>query len=649
MIILINYINMEEKFLSAWGEQKLDSNLKKELDDVKQIIMQTSMDFHNYVFPKYINNYKKYLWFVWERLSHIEAWQSNVNYPMISSAVDTMFSNIFDFGYQIWVSEEALKKQCTRAFDFRNTWKKVLEEVTKEALILWKWYAKDYLINEEFKDMFFNRVVKQNIKMPSMQYISAFDIMYDRSKWIDQSSYKIIRTFTSWENIKKKVLPLITSLYDKEKREYIKNAFQRNLERFKDSFWSRFSMYDYNPVKSLTATTQWMNSDNQNFYSIPLVTAKKWLLADYDAWWNSMWEDVKNYFLNANKSTYELVEYITSDRKYIFINWNIVYFGDKKYSLWEIREVTFNKIPWTWNANWISDKLSVLQDLQNTLWNAFIDNIKLNLWPMFKISWNIPLWKNWTLDFRAFKAYKTNGSQDIEKIQMWVTDFAPMNFMQMVEWTSLKESWMNNYVTGWGWSIERTQAWVDVKFNQYKSKLTPLTDSLDQMMWNITRSWIIMLLKFFTKEELLKMDIKVEEVFIKDKKWNDVFDTLTINSIDIKTIIDENNISFTYNSLDKITMENSRDTIMMNLQYMLQYVPGQLNMPELWKAIAWKTFNPEKILLPASEQKKPFYWKEPYDPNKYNNEESEEQPTEEADPNEDLSQDELLQELEQII
>ncbi|MDA3855027.1 MAG: hypothetical protein PF569_02120 [Candidatus Woesearchaeota archaeon] len=40
---------------------------------------------------------------------------------MVSSAVDTMFSNIFDFGYQIGVSEEALKKQCTRAFDFRNT------------------------------------------------------------------------------------------------------------------------------------------------------------------------------------------------------------------------------------------------------------------------------------------------------------------------------------------------------------------------------------------------------------------------------------------------------------------------------------------------------------------------------------------------
>lgn len=639
---------MDEKFLSEWQEFKLDTKTIKELDDVKQIIQQVSVEFHNYVFPKYINNYKKYLWFVWERLQHIDAWQSNVNYPMVSSAVDTMFANVFDFGYQIWVSEEALKKQCTRAFDFRNTWKKVLEEVTKEALILWKWYAKDYFVKETFKDDFFWRTIKQDIKMPSMQYISAFDVMYDRSKWIDWSPFKIIRTFATWESIKKKVLPLIVALYWDDKKKLVEKQFQTNLDKYKDNFWNRFSMYDYNPVKTLTATTQWMNSNNNNFYSLPLVTGKKELLASYEAS-SEMSEDVKNYFLNANKSTYELVEYITSDKKYIFINWNIVYWWEKKYNLSEIREVTFSKIPWTWNSNGIADKLSVLQDLQNTLWNAFIDNIKLNLWPMFKISWNVPLWKNGTLDFRAFKAFKTNWAQDIEKIQMWVTDFAPMNFMQMVEWTALKESWMNNYVTGWGWSIERTQAWVDVKFNQYKSKLTPLTDSLDQMMWNMTRSRIIMFLKFYTKEELLKLDIKVEEVFITDEKWKEIFSTIAINWVDIRTIIDENNISFTYNSLDKITMENSRDTIMLNLQYMLQYIPSQINMEELWKAIAWKVFNPEKVLLPASEQKKPYYEKTPYDPNKYNNEEPQEEYTEEAPANEDLTQEELLQQLEQIV
>jgi hypothetical protein len=631
---------MEEKFILDWEEQKLNPKFKQEIDDIKQVITQTSVDFHNYIFPKYINNYKKYLWFVAERLATIESWQSNVNYPMVSSAVDTMFSNIFDFGYQIGVSEEALKKQCTRAFDFRNTWKRVLEEVTKEALIIWKWYAKDYFIKEKFKDTFFWKTIEKDIKMPSMQYLSAFDVMYDRSKWLDSSAYKIVRTFMTWDGIIKKVLPLVLAEYSPEAKKSTIVKFKKILKSYKDQFSSRFSMYDYNPVKALTSTSQWFNSDvSTDYYSLSTCASQAWLLAWY--WDDSVQEDSKNYFLNTNKSTYELVEYVTNDKKYIFVNWNLVYYWDRKYNLWEIREVTFSKIPGTWNANGISDKLTVLQDLQNTLWNAFIDNLKLNLWPMFKISGNIPMWKSGKLDFKAFKAFKTNWSQDIEKIQLWVTDFAPMNFMQMVEWTALKESWMSPYVTGWGWAIERTQAWVDVKFNQYKSKLTPLTDSIDQMMWNITRNRVFMLFKFFTREELLELNIAVEDVFEKDKDDKEKFKTITINWLDIMSVIDENNISFTYNSLDKITMENNRETIIMNLQYMLQYVPSQINMKELWKILSWKTFDAENLL----QEPKPKPPAQQYGWQQY----EEELPVETETEEEPLNEDDLLANLKNIM
>jgi len=105
-----------------------------------------------------------------------------------------------------------------------------------------------------------------------------------------------------------------------------------------------------------------------------------------------------------------------------------------------------------------------------------------------------------------------------------------------------------------------------MKFNQYKSKLSPITDSIDQMMGNIGRNWIFMYLKFYTKEELIEREINVEEQFKNEK-----FDTFLINKIDIRSIIDEKNITFTYNSLDKLTKENSRKTIMESLPAMLQY------------------------------------------------------------------------------
>lgn len=586
---------MEEKFISDWEEIKLDPKIKNEIDAVRNNINQTSVEFHNYIYPKYINNYKKYLWYVADRLSSIEPWQSNINYPMISSAIDIMFSNIFDFWYEIWISDEWLKSACTKAFDFRNIWKNVLKEIIKESLILWKAYAKDYFIKETFEENFFDQKIKYDIKMPSMQYISAFDIMYDRSKWIERSEYKIIRTFMSWDNIKNKILPLLTIDKTNEEIKLIKNKIDELLKKYHLSYWSRFSNYDYNPVKSLTEATLWFNSDNRNdYYNLNYCKSSEDLKWGFvvDKWLN---EENKNYFLNTNKSTYEVVEYYTSEKKYIFVNWFLMYFGKPKYNLWIIREVSFSSIPWTGNAQWIADKLTWHQDLHNTLWNAYIDNLKLLLWPMFKITGNIPMSKNWSISFKWFRAFKTNGGNNIETVQLWNPSFAPIQFMQMNERAATEVTSITNYIWWWTGAIERVQWWIDLKWNQYKARLTPLIDSIDQLMWNIIRSWIIMFLKFFTKDELLKRNIEVIEIFDTDNKWRSKFKTFEINWIDIKDILDESNISFTYNSLDKSTKENSRDTLIRNFQFMIQYIPEAINMEEMWKVFAWRDFNPLKV------------------------------------------------------
>lgn len=77
-----------------------DKKFAKEIDDVKRVINDTIVEFHNNEFPKYISNYKKYLGFVHDRLRTLDGWQSNVDYPMVASVVDTMFGNVFDFGYE---------------------------------------------------------------------------------------------------------------------------------------------------------------------------------------------------------------------------------------------------------------------------------------------------------------------------------------------------------------------------------------------------------------------------------------------------------------------------------------------------------------------------------------------------------------------
>jgi len=129
-----------DSIIEEWVELKFPKEKQDHLRDVKQIIDDTIVDFHNFEFPKYIGNYKKYLGFVADRLSSIEHWQTNVDYPLVATVVDTMFGNIFDFGYEFGINEPKLKKLCIESFDFRGTGKKVFKEVTKEILIHKIWF-----------------------------------------------------------------------------------------------------------------------------------------------------------------------------------------------------------------------------------------------------------------------------------------------------------------------------------------------------------------------------------------------------------------------------------------------------------------------------------------------------------------------------
>jgi len=153
--------------------------------------------------------------------------------------------------------------------------------------------------------------------------------MYDRSRGLTDSPYKIIRTFTTGESIKAKVLPLILQKYDESRKDEKTKQFNSLLQSYKDSEGSRFSMFDYNPVKSLAATTQFFNAkSNEPYYILPNCENRAALSGTSSDTGNS---DKANYFLKKNQANYELVEYFTNDEKVIFINGNVIYKGKKEF------------------------------------------------------------------------------------------------------------------------------------------------------------------------------------------------------------------------------------------------------------------------------------------------------------------------------
>lgn len=178
-------------------------------------------------------------------------------------------------------------------------------------------------MKEENSETFFGKKISQVVKKPSMYYVSIFDVMYDRTKGLANSPYTIIRTFATGASIKEKILPLIMEEMpagiDRKAEE---KKFDALMKSYKDQIGSRFSLFDYNPVKSLTSTTQFYNSDSSLNYNLPFCKSASDIKAGWaiDGTTSGNDEQKNNYFLNAKASTYELVEYSTSDEKVVFVN-----------------------------------------------------------------------------------------------------------------------------------------------------------------------------------------------------------------------------------------------------------------------------------------------------------------------------------------
>lgn len=76
-----------------------------------------------------------------------------------------------------------------------------------------------------------------------------------------------------------------------------------------------------------------------------------------------------------------------------------------------------------------------------------------------------------------------------------------------------------------------------------------------------------MMLKFFSIEELAEMEITIEKIYDEKNKLT----TIEINGLDIRKIIDERNINFAYNSMERISRSAMRDNLLTQLPYLLQY------------------------------------------------------------------------------
>jgi len=564
----------------------------KVIQKEEELIRYTIEKFEMEKFPKYVSNYKQYLGYTLDRLRDIESWQTNINYPLASAIIDTEFANLFDFNYVFWILEPSFRDLLNDTFDYKSQWKIALKNMLKECLICWESFSQVWLLKktEEYEIAFWKYKETIETKKPTITYTSVFNLFYDVTHGVNDSPFHIRRTFNTADYVSNKFAYLF-----KTKKNKANNIWDTNIHAYINTILNkpynqriRFSDYDYNPVKRIN-----------NFANI--ITKSYNSRKPIDTWIHFFQDELRdidqtNFYLIDKKKTYEIVEYTSWDIYSVYIDWCLLYRGKPiiPTSIKTINWISFNEVPWGSTSNGQIDNLAHMQGILNSIWNWFLDNMKMQLSWMFAIYGNVPaLWKDWKMRFEKFKWIPMTPDSRIERIELGINDFSPLNVAQFVEWLTEKRAWVNWYLL-WGQSkVERVSDSINLIHDQYKSKLTPIIDSVQIMMGNVAKAWMVIYLTYFTEDELEDLKIKIS----KDPNWR-----LLINDTLLASIINDENISFKFNSLRNIEKEKKRwiiKELFMSLIQVKQFAPEQLD--ELFKVLldedfdldtfAWFNFN----------------------------------------------------------
>ena len=102
-----------------------------------------------------------------------------------------------------------------------------------------------------------------------------------------------------------------------------------------------------------------------------------------------------------------------------------------------------------------------------------------------------------------------------------------------------------------------------------------------------------MILKYFSIEELAEYGIDIEKTYDDNNKFTGII----VNGIELKNILDERKINFSYTSMEKNKKSMIRETFITQLPTLLQYAPGSINMEQVGKILMDMEYDPDNIFL----------------------------------------------------
>ena len=572
-------------------------NEKKE-GEIRDLISDNMLRFHNYEYKNYINDYKAYIWDMTDRLSSIKNWKNNVSWSLTYMMVDVVYTSLFDFDYKLNIKWKNLEKAVVDAFDFKNKSKEAMWMAIKEALIVWTWIVRDNLYLEKNKEKVFWNTIETEIKSPTLEYISVFNVMYDSTVWLDDSDYKIIRQFLWKETI---INNIFSNIQDKEKKEKLIKELDWKLKKDDNSF----SYYNYEAIKWLMFTSfleekimkkksdpslkvSDFANDNSLTSNISTVSSCDELRSEHIS---------LSPLCNNFNTKYEVVEFIEWDKKHIFINGNYVLSLTVYPWINNIVSFNYNVVPWSGRSMWIARILRWINSSHTWLLNMFLDSLKQANTNVFRTEWIA--WKNKSNKIVIEDWQILNWN--IARIDLWWWSFLWMNWMQAVQQLAQTILWINWLVLNNDNRVQRVAWAFDFAISQYKWRLTPFTDNIDAAMSKIVRWWILQYLNNFTREELEKYYGIIVDDILED--WTEKLIWYNIDWINLSDILNERKLSFKFDSMYNLKKESRKKTLMEIFQLAMQYNNAKIDKEEFIKALTWNSeIEIDKILWLSNDK-----------------------------------------------
>lgn len=464
-------------------------------------IISTYVKTLELIFDDKLEWYKNYQRIAYQRRTFLQEWQSNSVSNFTQFLTDILFQKTYWIPFQAPLSADSNDLKETLEQYISTCWASawMILKIPKAwhlAITMWdcfyrwsiKYYENDIKSYGKKKE---SKIIKNFNAYADV--IDAVNFLYDFVRWPEDSEVFVYR----WRETPKKFL-WRREAYSLEIKKLINNKI--NLE---------------------SITNEWNPFVSKNFEYYKLLKYKEKILCEQDQLFNYSMMDFFNVTPNKNSiyADHECVEFYTKDRIVLCVNGIVIDDIKNPFSqifwddIWHPYCRVINKNnPWSEISISLPEQLIDMQYWRDLVENAFYDQIKMDLNPMYIASDNIYFddAEDWVLNYTPNKIWKVAWTGKMDKFAITSINNNIFTITDYIDNRWYSVAWINRTTAAVWWATPRSAADANYQYEITYDNLRTFAANNSVALNKLSRIWII--------EWYYKLPISVQWEY-KNKKF----------------------------------------------------------------------------------------------------------------------------------